>query len=163
MATGIQAPAAGVNDGRRRQSAAVPVAYQALAGGALIGCSAALLLACNGRIAGISGIINGIYPNSPFERVWRLLFLLSLVGAAAIAFQFFPSSRPHRVAFPPSVLVLAGLLVGFGTRMGKGCTSGHGVCGLGRLSVRSLVAVPVFMGVAILTVAVTHHLWPVLP
>jgi uncharacterized membrane protein YedE/YeeE len=136
----------------------VSIAYQALAGGVLIGCSAALLLACDGRIAGISGIINGVYPNSSFERTWRLLFLTSLVGAAAIAFHFYPASQPHRTAFPASVLILAGLLVGVGTRMGNGCTSGHGVCGLGRLSPRSLIAVLVFIGVAMLTVAATRHL-----
>jgi uncharacterized membrane protein YedE/YeeE len=128
----------------------VSIAYQALAGGVLIGCSAALLLACAGRI--------GVYPNSSFERRWRLLFLMSLVGAAAIAFHYFPASQPHRAAFPVSVLILAGLLVGVGTRMGNGCTSGHGVCGLGRLSLRSLIAVSIFMGVAMLTVAVTRHL-----
>ncbi len=139
------------------------IAYQALAGGILIGCSASLLLACNGRIAGISGIVNGLYPNSSFERTWRLLFLASLVAAAAVAFHFFPASQPHRIDFPRSVLMVAGLLVGFGTRMGKGCTSGHGVCGLGRLSLRSLVAVLVFMGVALVTVAVTRHLGAWLP
>jgi uncharacterized membrane protein YedE/YeeE len=128
-----------------------------LAGGILIGCSASLLLAWNGRIAGVSGIVNGIYPNSYFERTWRLLFLASLVGAAAVAFHFFPASEPLRIGFPRSVLMIAGLLVGGGTRMGNGCTSGHGVCGLGRLSLRSLVAVLVFMGVALLTVAVTRH------
>jgi uncharacterized membrane protein YedE/YeeE len=141
----------------------VVITYQALAGGILIGCSASLLLACNGRIAGISGIVNGVYPNSSFERNWRLLFLVGLIGAAAVAFHFFPASQPHRVDFPRGVLLLAGLLVGVGTRMGKGCTSGHGVCGLGRLSLRSLVAVLVFMGVALLTVAVTRHWGPWLP
>jgi uncharacterized membrane protein YedE/YeeE len=133
------------------------IAYPALAGGILIGCSASLLLACNGRIAGISGIVNGIYPNSSFERTWRLLFLASLVGGAAVTWHFFPASEPQRIDFPRGILILAGLLVGFGTRMGKGCTSGHGVCGLGRLSLRSLVAVLVFIGVALLTVAVTRH------
>ena len=132
-------------------------ALQASAGGLLIGCSAALLLAGNGRIAGISGIINGVYPNTSFERTWRLLFLVSLIGSAAVVFHFFPGSRPHRSGFPTSVLILAGLLVGVGTRMGNGCTSGHGVCGLGRLAVRSLVAVVIFMGVAVLTVAATRH------
>jgi uncharacterized membrane protein YedE/YeeE len=133
------------------------IAYQALVGGILIGCSASLLLACNGRIAGISGIVNGIYLNTPFERTWRLLFLASLIGAAVVGFHFFPASQPHRIDFPRGVLMLAGLLVGVGTRMGNGCTSGHGVCGLGRLSLRSLVAVAVFMGAALLTVAVTRH------
>lgn len=139
------------------------IAYTALAGGALIGCSATVLLACNGRIAGISGIINGVYPNSAYERRWRLLFLVGLIGAAALTFRFFPGSVPQRQAFPPIGLIAAGLLVGFGTRMANGCTSGHGVCGLGRLSPRSLVAVMVFMAMAMLTVALTRHVWAVLP
>ena len=144
-------------------TAPVSIDYQALTGGILIGCSAALLLACNGRIAGISGILNGVYPNSSFERGWRLLFLASVMGAAAVAFHFYPASRPHRVDFPRGWLIVAGLLVGVGTRMGNGCTSGHGVCGLGRLSLRSLVAVLVFMGVALVTVAVTRHVGVILP
>lgn len=134
------------------------IAYQALTGGLLIGAAATLLLACNGRIAGISGIINGLYTDSRSERVWRILFLAGLMGAAAVAFHFYPGSRSHRTDFPIGILILSGLLVGFGTRMGSGCTSGHGVCGLGRLSLRSLVAVLVFMSVAVATVAVTHHL-----
>jgi uncharacterized membrane protein YedE/YeeE len=81
------------------------IAYQALAGGLLIGASATLLLACDGRIAGISGILNGVYPNSSHERNWRLLFLLSLVGAAAVAFHFVPASRPQRADFPVEVLL----------------------------------------------------------
>ena len=134
------------------------IAYQAFAGGLLIGGSATLLLACNGRIAGISGIINELYTDSGSERIWRMLFLLGLMGAAAIAFHFSPGSRSHRSDFPIATLIFSGLMVGFGTQMGSGCTSGHGVCGLGRLSLRSLVAVLVFMSVAVATVAVTHHL-----
>jgi uncharacterized protein len=141
----------------------VQIAYAALTGGALIGCSATLLLACDGRIAGISGIINGVSSNTSYERGWRALFLLGLIGAAALTFRFFPESLPQRHAFPPFALIAAGLLVGFGTRMGNGCTSGHGVCGLGRLSSRSLVAVVVFMGTAMLTVALTRHVWAILP
>ena len=141
----------------------VSINYQALTGGILIGCSAALLLAFNGRIAGISGIINGVYPNSSFERRWRVLFLVSLVGSAAVAFHFFPASQPHRVDFPRGWLIVAGLLVGVGTRMGNGCTSGHGVCGLGRLSLRSLIAVLVFMAVAVVTVAITRHVGRMVP
>lgn len=141
----------------------LPIAYTALAGGALIGCAAAVLLVCNGRIAGVSGILNGIYTNTSFERGWRILFLLGLIGAAAVTFRFFPHSLPHRPAFSRIALIVAGLLVGFGTRMGDGCTSGHGVCGLGRLSLRSFIAVIVFMGTAIVTVALTRHAWTILP
>ena len=148
---------------RNREPITLQITYSALAGGALIGCSVTLLLACNGRIAGISGIINGAYSNGSVERGWRLLFLVSLIGSAAVAFHFFPQSLPHRLSFPPFALITAGLAVGFGTRMGSGCTSGHGVCGLGRLSLRSLVAVLIFMATAMLTVAVTRHVWAVLP
>lgn len=146
------------NHGLPRYDISMVIAYQALVGGVFIGSAATLLLVCSGRIAGISGIINGVYSSTSFERMWRLLFLFSLLTTAAEAFKFFPQSQPHRLSFPIVLLVLAGLLVGFGTRMGNGCTSGHGVCGLGRLSVRSFVAVLVFMSVAVLTVTVNRHL-----
>jgi uncharacterized membrane protein YedE/YeeE len=139
------------------------IEYSALIGGVLIGSSATLLLACNGRIAGISGIVNGAFSNGTDERGWRLLFLVGLIASAAVAFHFFPHSLPHRLSFPPIALIAAGLAVGFGTRLGSGCTSGHGVCGLGRLSMRSLVAVLVFMATAMFTVAVTRQIWTLLP
>ncbi len=124
------------------------IAYAALAGGALIGGAATMLLACNGTYAG-----------SLDERSWRLLFLLGLVGAAAVAFLWFPDSSPHRQTFPRVALVAAGVLVGFGTRLGNGRTNGHGVCGLGRLSLRSLAAVLMFVTAAMVTVALTRHVW----
>jgi uncharacterized membrane protein YedE/YeeE len=127
-------------------------------GGALIGLSATLLLWSIGRIAGISGIVNGLGTAPRSDRAWRAAFLIGLMAAGAIAMQFLPyaPSRPQSASTP--ILLLAGLLVVFGTRMGSGCTSGHGVCGLGRLSWRSLAAVMTFMLAAIATVFIVRHL-----
>jgi uncharacterized membrane protein YedE/YeeE len=130
----------------------------ASAGGMLIGLSATLLLAFNGRIAGISGIVNGAVEFQSQE-AWRWLFLLGLLAGGGLYEYggFAPQPTPHSV-FSPMAMVLGGLLVGFGTRMGNGCTSGHGVCGLGRLSLRSLMAVLTFLSTGILTVFITRHL-----
>jgi uncharacterized membrane protein YedE/YeeE len=132
-------------------------------GGALIGLASALLWLGNGRIAGISGIFGQLLPPARTV-VWRLVFLASLVGGTALAALLFPAlgDAPQLAAPPPWFtagapvwIAAAGLLTGFGTKIGNGCTSGHGVCGLARLSKRSFVAVGVFFVVAILTVAVT--------
>lgn len=129
---------------------------EALLGGVLIGLAAAALLFFNGRIAGISGIVNGLAGQGAGERGWRIAFLLGLAGAGVLVMKLTGQVSVSPATTP--VLVLAGLLVGFGTRLGNGCTSGHGVCGLARLSLRSLVAVLVFMTAAVLTVVVTRHL-----
>lgn len=129
-----------------------------LAGGALIGAAASLLLVARGRIAGISGIVDGLLDpqEARAERSWRALFLAGLLlggialGAVSGPVPASPVSLPH--------LVIAGLLVGFGSRLGNGCTSGHGICGLSRLSPRSAVSVATFMAVAAATVYVTRHL-----
>jgi uncharacterized protein len=139
----------------------------ALVGGLLIGCAAVLLLAWNGRLAGVSGIAGELVAPSidtaPGQWVWRACFLLGLVlGAGA----WVPMAGGHpapRLGFPIWALVLGGVLVGFGTTLAKGCTSGHGVCGLARFSLRSLVAVGVFLVMAMITVAVTRHGLKVLP
>lgn len=138
----------------------------ALAGGLLIGLAAVLLLLFNGRIAGVSGIAGGLLAapraGASDDRRWRALFLLGLVlGAGGSAALGLVASTPPRLGFPPVLLVVAGLLVGYGTSLARGCTSGHGVCGLARLSLRSLVAVLVFLGVAVVTTFVTRHLWGV--
>lgn len=133
-----------------------------LAGGVLIGLSATLLLWLNGRIAGISGIVNGLTSAPASDRGWRLAFLVGLLLAGGLALHAF-SSMPPRENFPRMVLIVAGLLVGIGTGIGNGCTSGHGVCGLGRLSLRSLIAVLVFMATAMLTVFVVRHVLGVQP
>ncbi|MGH8053403.1 MAG: YeeE/YedE family protein [Stenotrophomonas sp.] len=130
----------------------------ALAGGVLIGLGATLLLWLTGRIAGISGIVGGVVMPQRGEVVWRVAFLLGLIGAGAAWLCWVPGAYAPRQGFPPLLLVIAGLLVGFGTRMGNGCTSGHGVCGLGRLSPRSLAAVLTFMATAIVTTFVVRHL-----
>jgi len=131
----------------------------ALAGGVLIGLSATLLLWLNGRVAGVSGILNGVlFPHSR-DVAWRAAFLLGLIVAAGLYMMLAPGAPQPRVDFPRAGLVVAGLLVGFGTRMGNGCTSGHGVCGIGRLSVRSIAAVVTFMATAIATTFVVRHLW----
>jgi len=129
----------------------------ALAGGVLIGLAATLLLWLNGRIAGISGIVGGVLLPQRGEVAWRLAFLLGLVVAGAAWLWWVPGAHAPRQGFPPALLVAAGLLVGFGTRMGNGCTSGHGVCGLGRLSLRSLAAVLAFMATAIATTYLVRH------
>jgi uncharacterized membrane protein YedE/YeeE len=124
----------------------------ALAGGVVIGLAASLLWLLGGRTAGVSGILAAVVPPLRTGWQWRALFLGGLL-AGGLLLQIV---APARVELPPRslpVLALAGLLVGFGTRMGGGCTSGHGVCGLSRLSGRSLVATLVFMVVAMLTVA----------
>ena len=130
----------------------------ALAGGALIGLAALLLLALNGRIAGVSGIINGAIESPGHDRSWRLAFILGLVAGAGLYLLANPQGVVTRSGFPVGWLITAGLLVGFGTRLGSGCTSGHGVCGLGRLSARSLAATLTFMAFGVLATAVTRHL-----
>lgn len=131
--------------------------YSALAGGAIIGAAVALLLLFNGRIAGISGITGGLLSAGGRERGWRAAFLGGLLispwlHAAAAAL---PSAE---IAAGSGGLAVAGLLVGVGTRLGSGCTSGHGVCGVARLAPRSLAATAVFMLLGFMTVWLMHHL-----
>jgi len=134
--------------------------WSALAGGLLIGLAAALLLLVNGRIAGISGIIGSLLPKPPKgDSAWRLAFAGGLL-AAPLLYSLFAALPASQVDAGWGTLVIAGLLVGFGTRLGSGCTSGHGVCGLSRLSPRSLVATLTFMALGFATVFVTRHLFP---
>src|SRR5688500_3132144 len=128
-----------------------------LVGGLLIGLSVALLLVLNGRTGGISGIVGGLLAFGGQDLGWRAAFVAGLVlGALAYALSAGTASLVDvRVSLP--VVVVGGLLVGFGTRLGSGCTSGHGLCGLARFSRRSVVATAVFFGVAILTVFLTRH------
>jgi uncharacterized membrane protein YedE/YeeE len=127
----------------------------ALAGGVLIGLASVWLLASNGRIAGISGILHGLFAQPPGDRGWRMAFLAGLLAAGFLWLLFSPVSTSESSL---GAMALAGVLVGFGTRLGGGCTSGHGVCGLGRLSLRSLVAVIVFMAAGMLCVFVVRHI-----
>ncbi len=124
----------------------------ALIGGAMIGLSAVILMAFNGRIAGISGVFSGIAFAQRGDRLWRILFVLGLV-VAPIIYQAVSGRAPaFNLAASAPLIIAGGLLVGFGTRLGSGCTSGHGICGLSRLSPRSLVSVLIFMGAGMFTV-----------
>lgn len=127
-----------------------------LIGGLLIGLAATLVLWANGRIAGISGILSGVIFPVKQETAWRLLFLGGLIGGAAL-YVLFEGPLPLDLQASPPVMILAGLLVGFGTRLGSGCTSGHGICGIARMSRRSFTATAVFMLTAIVTVFLTRH------
>jgi uncharacterized membrane protein YedE/YeeE len=129
-----------------------PVA--SLAGGLLIGLAAVWLLAANGRIAGISTILHGLVVQPGEDRPWRAAFIAGLIAAGFLWGLFF-DANPRQGSI--GLAAVAGLLVGFGTRMGNGCTSGHGVCGLGRRSLRSLVAVCVFMAAGMVTVFVVRR------
>ena len=131
----------------------------ALAGGVLIGLAATLLLWLNGRVAGVSGIVNGVIFPKREDTAWRAAFLLGLIAAGGLYMALVPGAALPRTDYSRAGLIVAGMLVGFGTRMGNGCTSGHGVCGLARLSLRSLVAVLMFMATAILTTFVLRHVW----
>jgi uncharacterized protein len=123
----------------------------ALIGGGLIGAAASILLLGSGRVAGISGILGGLLTPTRGDRSWRALFLLGLLAAGVIAAAFAPQligSSPRSLP----TLIAAGLLVGSGTRLGNGCTSGHGVCGISRLSPRSLVATATFIAAGMIVV-----------
>jgi uncharacterized membrane protein YedE/YeeE len=129
----------------------------ALAGGVLIGIAASMFALLNGRIAGISGVLGGLLRPVKGDRAWRVAFVLGLVGAPALYLLAAALPKPQ-IDAGYGALVLAGLLVGMGTRYGAGCTSGHGVCGLSRLSPRSLVATAAFMGAGFVTVFIARHL-----
>ena len=131
--------------------------WSALAGGVLVGLAAAMFVLLNGRIAGISGVIGGLLKPVKGDVAWRAAFVLGLVGAPWLYALVAALPQP-RIDASFGALVVAGLLVGVGTRYGSGCTSGHGVCGLARLSPRSLVATVAFMAAGFATVFVIRHL-----
>ena len=129
----------------------------ALLGGGLIGLASVLLMLLNGRVAGISGILGGALALSAGDKVWRLAFIAGLIVAPIVIGLFgYPLPEPQ---MPASwlLIVAAGVLVGFGARYGGGCTSGHGVCGIARLSARSIAATAIFMASAIIVVAIVRH------
>ena len=128
-----------------------------LIGGLLIGLSTALLILLNGRIAGISGIVGGLLARKGSAVGWRAVFVAGLLLGAFVYMLVTGGSPPVNIQASLPVMVIAGLLVGFGTRLGSGCTSGHGICGIARFSKRSVVATLVFMVTAIFTVFATHH------
>jgi uncharacterized membrane protein YedE/YeeE len=131
--------------------------WASLAGGALIGLAAALLMLANGRIAGVSGVLGGLLAPRRGDVGWRLAFVSGLVGAPLV-YALAAAWPVPRIDAGSAALIAAGLLVGVGTRVGSGCTSGHGVCGLSRLSPRSLVATLLFMAAGFATVFVVRHL-----
>ena len=128
----------------------------ALLGGLLIGLAATVLWLTNGRIAGISGIVGNLPSAGPGDIAWRVAFLAGLIGAP-MGYAAFVGTPVIRLDAGVPVILVGGLLVGFGTRLGGGCTSGHGVCGLARLSPRSLVATCLFMAAGFVTVFLTRH------
>jgi len=127
-------------------------------GGALIGLSAVLLMLLTGRIAGVSGIFGGLLNLRSEDKDWRIAFIAGLILVPLIAAALGYGMAPPKLPANWVVIVAAGLLVGVGTRLGGGCTSGHGICGIGRLSLRSIAATIVFMVTAVITVAVTRHM-----
>ena len=131
--------------------------WTALAGGALIGFAAVMFVLLNGRIAGISGVLGGLLPPARGDIAWRVAFLLGLFAAPWL-WRAVAAWPPVTIEAGTVATVGAGLLVGFGTRLGSGCTSGHGVCGLSRLSPRSLVATLTFMAAGFAAVWVIRHL-----
>jgi len=134
--------------------------WLSLGGGLLLGLACALFVLLNGRILGVSGILGGLLTPTRGDMAWRIAFLMGLLAAPASFVLMVPAdwlSAP-RIEANVMTVVIAGLLVGFGTRMGSGCTSGHGVCGLSRLSLRSLVATGGFMAAGFATVFVVRHL-----
>ena len=129
----------------------------AILGGAMIGAALVLVFWFNGRIAGISGLIGGVLNRKEDQKSWRLLFLAGLVLAGFIYHALNPGKFTGVPVLPTPILIIGGFLVGFGTRMGNGCTSGHGVFGIARLSKRSVVATLLFMGSAVITVYLNKH------
>ncbi|EGQ8136875.1 YeeE/YedE family protein [Vibrio parahaemolyticus] len=134
------------------------IPWESLFGGILLGISATILLLVNGKIAGISGIMNGIMSPKKGDYSWRLLFAVGMIAGGLIGVLMLGVAVPSTANLSLGMVIAAGLLVGIGTRLGNGCTSGHGICGMGRLSKRSIVATCVFMAVAGLTVFVRLHL-----
>jgi len=128
-------------------------------GGALIGLSAVLLMLSTGRIAGISGIFDGLINPQTSNRAWRAAFVVGLIAAPISAMLLGYAVPAPQMPGSYVTIVVGGLLVGFGTRLGSGCTSGHGICGIARLSPRSIAATGVFMAAAIVVVALTQHVF----
>lgn len=134
--------------------------WSSLAGGVLIGLAAALMVVLLGRIAGISGILGGLLQKATWGSVrqwgWRVAFVAGML-LAPLLWQMFAPLPAMQIPSNPMLIISAGLLVGFGTRLGSGCTSGHGVCGLSRLSIRSLAATLMFMATGVATVFIMRH------
>ncbi|EIY8042419.1 YeeE/YedE family protein [Vibrio vulnificus] len=133
------------------------VPWESLVGGILLGISALTMLLVNGKVAGISGILTGLLTPKSRDFAWRLMFVIGMVSGGVLAVTFGAASASVALPTAGVLIAAAGLLVGIGTRLGNGCTSGHGICGIGRLSKRSIVATAIFMAVAAMTVFVRLH------
>ena len=129
----------------------------ALIGGALIGASASMMLALNGRIAGISGVLGGLVRPQRGDVEWRITFMAGLLAGGVLLALAYPRALLATSASPIALTVIAGLLVGFGTQLGGGCTSGHGVCGISRFSMRSILATLTFMATGALAAFIVQH------
>jgi uncharacterized membrane protein YedE/YeeE len=149
--------ASGLASPLQSESAMQDAWLHGLLGGVVLGVASALLLLSHGRIAGISGIVGSLFMRDTRDRAWRIAFLAGLASSGVIGLLVAPNATGAGVTSYPW-LILAGLLVGFGTRLGGGCTSGHGVCGIGRLSARSIVAVATFTLAGALTTLVSAGL-----
>jgi uncharacterized membrane protein YedE/YeeE len=136
--------------------------WASLTGGIILGVASAIFILVNGRILGISGILGGLLPPKAGDATWRIAFVLGLLAAPTVFHALVPAQyiTAPRIDASYGLVVLAGLLVGVGTRYASGCTSGHGVCGLSRLSPRSLVATAAFMGAGFMTVYALRHALP---
>jgi uncharacterized protein len=135
----------------------------ALAGGVMIGLASLLVMLATGKVAGISGIFSRVLQPRKGDIVWRVVFLVGLVAGAGLAFRAVEAAAVFRPAGSIGLLIIAGVLVGFGTRIGGGCTSGHGVCGVGRGSKSSIVATLVFVDTGMITVFLLRHTGFVFP
>lgn len=132
--------------------------FMSLSGGMLIGLGAVLLMAVLGRIYGATGILSGlVFPENRSELVWRAALVAGMLISPWLVFLISGSMPEVQIPVSPAMIVIGGLIVGFGACTGSGCTSGHGVCGLSRISIRSLIAVPVFMATAAITVYIIRH------
>lgn len=132
--------------------------FASLLGGVLIGLGASAMLLLNGKIAGISGILAGVLKPVKGDTLWRVCFLAGLLAGGLLLLEWLPGAFDFGIIRPFPLLAIAGLLVGFGTRLGSGCTSGHGICGVSRLSPRSLVATATFIFTGALVVYLLNHL-----
>lgn len=128
-------------------------------GGAIIGVASSMMLVFNGRVTGISGIYNGILSFVKTDLMWRIAFVLGIILGGTVMFAVKPELFVNETGRSLGAIAVAGLIVGFGTIMGSGCTSGHGVCGISRMSVRSLIATASFMGAGFLTATVLKHVF----
>ncbi|MCF6225140.1 MAG: YeeE/YedE family protein [Xanthomonadales bacterium] len=137
--------------------------FSAILGGALIGLVATLLMLSFGRIAGASGIATGVVTAARGDRSWRVAFLLGALASSTVVYWFTPIHFEFRTDYPHYMTIISGLLVGFGASLGSGCTSGHGVCGLARLSRRSILATIVFFLFSAISVYLGRHVWQIIP